>query len=79
MPILRCYVTDDTMRILEREAIKRGREETPEQLAENAIADAAIMSVAPPIRQNFNVTPHPGYTNEIRRPDGSVMRVYDVG
>lgn len=50
MPILRCYVDDVTMEILERLSITRGRGETPEQLAENAIADAAAQEVPPPIR-----------------------------
>jgi hypothetical protein len=57
MPVLRCYVSDDTLRILERECQRRGREETPEHLAENAIADAAIRAVPPPVRENFNVNP----------------------
>lgn len=42
MPVLRCYVSDDTMRILEREIVRRGSGETPEHLAEYAIAEAAI-------------------------------------
>jgi hypothetical protein len=59
MPILRCYVTDDTMRILERDSVRRGRDESPEMLAENAIADAAIHSVPPPVRGNFDTRPTP--------------------
>lgn len=57
MPVLRCYVSDDTMKILEREAVARGRGESPETLAENAIADAAIGCVPPPVRQNFDTRP----------------------
>lgn len=51
MPILTCYVDDRVMMILEREA--KARDSTPEQLAENAIAEAAIRSVPPPVRDNF--------------------------
>lgn len=50
MPILRCYVDDRTMEILEREAVRRGRDETPEQLAESAIADAAAHCLPPHLR-----------------------------
>lgn len=50
MPILRCHVDDRTMAILEREALRRGRNETPEELAENAIADAALHAVPPQLR-----------------------------
>lgn len=57
MPVLRCYVSDDTMKILEHEVIRRGRDETPEMLAENAIAEAAIRSVPLPVRENFDVRP----------------------
>lgn len=53
MPILRCYVDDVTMQILQREALRRDRGETPELLAENAIADAAMMSVPPQLREQL--------------------------
>ena len=69
MPILRCYVSDDTMKILEREASVRDGE-TAETLAENAIAEAAIRSVAPSVRPNFNVEPpRPRIADVARHPD----------
>ena len=42
MPMLNCYVDEATMKVLEDAAKRRGRNETPEQLAENAIANAAL-------------------------------------
>lgn len=44
MPMLNCYVDDRTLEILKREATDRQRGETPEHLAEAAIADAAIQA-----------------------------------
>lgn len=44
MPMLNCYVDDRTLEILEREAAERGRDETPEHLAESAISEAAIQA-----------------------------------
>ena len=43
MPVLRCYVDDRTMAILERESQVRGR--TVEELAEAAIESEAIASL----------------------------------
>ena len=43
MPILRCYVDDRTMHILERVAAERGR--TVEELAEAAIESEAIAAL----------------------------------
>ena len=40
MPVIRCYVDDDTMRILEAASADLGRE--VDQLAEAAISEAAI-------------------------------------
>lgn len=40
MPVLRCYVDDETMKWLEKASIETGRE--IDQLAEAAIAQAAI-------------------------------------
>ncbi len=45
MPVLSCYVDDRTLEILEREARERGR--TVEDLAEAAIAEAAIALTRP--------------------------------
>lgn len=43
MPILRCYVDDRTMHVLERIAAVSGR--TPEELAEAAIENEAIAAL----------------------------------
>jgi hypothetical protein len=52
--ILQCYVSDRTIAILKREAIRRGLEpddrKSLEQLAENAIEEAALMSLPPHLR-----------------------------
>lgn len=45
MPVIQCYVDERTLAILTREAHDRGR--TVEELAESAIAEAAIESGRP--------------------------------
>lgn len=46
MPILRCYVDDRTLAILQEYGERRGQ--TVENLAEAAISDAALRSLPPP-------------------------------
>lgn len=41
MPVINCYVDEATLKILRHMATQRQRDETPEMLAENAIASAA--------------------------------------
>lgn len=48
MAILRCYVDDRTLHILERESRVSGR--SIEELAEAAIADTAIRALPPHLR-----------------------------
>lgn len=42
MPLLSCYVTDDTMKRLQAYADWRGDGRTPEQLAEAAVEEAGL-------------------------------------
>jgi hypothetical protein len=53
MAILNCYVDDRTLHILQRFAEVDGR--TVEQLAEDAIAEAAIRSLPPHLRYDSPV------------------------
>lgn len=50
MPILHCYVDERTLQILQAVSERDGMQRTPAQLAEDAIADAAIRALPPHLR-----------------------------